>query len=432
MPSPSSRDANWIDGLRGVASLIIVCGHVCTAFAPHLHAPALSEKGDFTLLQLPFLRLCVGGRSAVALFFLITGYVSAIGPIAKSRAGNVEDAFAGIARSALARSIRLVLPAMIATFISWLLAESGAYKMSEHVDATWIRQGYHGPAPSFAASVQSLVGAQVSTWTIGWNEYDGTQWTLILFLEGSFLVYTTMLSTIMVTPKARKLIFGLLYLYAWLSEPSHAHTSVKSMNVVVGMFVAEMHNEYGQAATSLLPFPIPSLVILLGLFCCGFPQQSAEWTWWSNAMEYAMKAMAPAEADIRRYWDSIGASLILIGIFFSPTARKILSTPAFNFLGRVSFPVYLLHNQLMKSLLTWMVYFPSALNPEVDAEGHKQDLRRGSLPHIAISLVIFYYVLYRLASLWVKYIDPMCGEIVKRVTSWATEDGPAEKPAATV
>jgi hypothetical protein len=194
---------------------MVVCGHLCTALVPWLHSPAPAPEKPPRLFQLPFLRLAVGGRAAVALFFLITGYVNSIGPIGKARAGNTDAAFNGIARSALARSGRLVLPTMVATFISWLLANVNAYHMTKHVDSTWIRQGWHRQEPTVWAAITSLVKAEVETWTIGWDDYDGTQWTLHLFLEGSMLVYMTMFATVLVKPKARFMIYGLLYLYFW-------------------------------------------------------------------------------------------------------------------------------------------------------------------------------------------------------------------------
>jgi peptidoglycan/LPS O-acetylase OafA/YrhL len=209
------RDANWIDGLRGVASFMVVGGHLCTALVPWLHQPALNPKTAPHLFQLPFFRLAVGGRSAVALFFLITGYVNSIGPIGKSRAGNTDAAFTGIARSALARSGRLVLPTMVATSISWVLANTNAYHMTKHVDSTWIRQGWHRQEPTLWAAITSLFRAEIETWTTGWDEYDGTQWTLHLFIEGSMLVYMTMLATVMVRPKARFMVYAFLYMYYW-------------------------------------------------------------------------------------------------------------------------------------------------------------------------------------------------------------------------
>lgn len=217
MPS-KARDANWIDGLRGVASFTIVTGHLCTAFIPWMHAPALGENGPVFVMQWPVLRLLVGGRSAVALFFLITGYVTSLSSLRLAKAGDTSAAFGNISRSALARTGRLVLPTIIATTISWAFAQIGAYGMAKHCDATWIRQGYHDREPTLSAAVYSLVHAEIQTWTVGWDEYDGTQWTLILFLQGAFLVYTFMLASMHVTPRARKAMLLVLYVYSWLGN----------------------------------------------------------------------------------------------------------------------------------------------------------------------------------------------------------------------
>ncbi|TKA74623.1 hypothetical protein B0A49_06918 [Cryomyces minteri] len=412
MPPAAARDANWIDGLRGCASFVVVTGHLCTAFAPYLHSPAMGEDLPPTLFQYPFLRLVVGGRSAVALFFLVTGYVNSISPIAKSRAGNTDAAFHGIAKSALARSGRLVLPTVIATVFSWLLAQLGGYSMGEHVDATWIRQGWHGRATDPWTAIESLVHAVIETWTVGWDEYDGTQWTLILFLEGAFMVYMTMVATVLVTPFARKAIIWALWVYSWLGGQA-----LKSMNVFFGMFVAELHADFGAEATNYLPMPVPSLMMIVGLFLCGYPQDAAELAGWSRAMSNILLPITPKEADIRRYWDSIGACILLLGIFFSKNARRVLTSPSFNFLGRVSFPVYLLHNQLIKTLMTWMIYLPSAMHPTYDDQGQQKDLERGPPLQFAVAIPVFYYILYRLAHLWVLYIDPLCA----RLTNWAVK-----------
>jgi hypothetical protein len=209
---------------------MVVSGHLCTALVPWLHQPANSPKEPPSIFQLPFFRLAVGGRSAVAIFFLVTGYVNSIGPISKSRAGNNDAAFMGIARSALARSGRLVLPTMLATFITWFLANTNAYHMTKHVDSTWIRQGWHRQEPTVYEALKSLIKAQTETWTIGWNDYDGTQWTLHLFLEGSMLVYTTMFATVLVKPKARLIIYAALYLYFWqLGEGKLPHSTPSGM-----------------------------------------------------------------------------------------------------------------------------------------------------------------------------------------------------------
>lgn len=48
-----------------------------------------------------------------------------------------------------------------------------------------------------------------------------------------------------------------------------------------------------------------------------------------------MHELVPKDADVRRYWDSLGASSVLLGIFFSRNARRVLTSPVFNFLDDI-------------------------------------------------------------------------------------------------
>jgi peptidoglycan/LPS O-acetylase OafA/YrhL len=193
------------------------------------------------------------------------------------------------------------------------------------------------------------------------------------------------------------------------------------------MFVAELHNHYKDAATSVLPAPIPAIMIVVGMFLAGYPQDSAQNARWSDIMSHIMSSITAEKTDIRRYWDHLGASMVLLGIFFSRNARRVLTSPIFNFLGRVSFPVYLMHNTFIKSVLTWMVYLPSAMNPPKNEKGQQMDLQRGSKTHMFIAIVAFYYILYRAAALWVQYIDPLCAKAVNAATAWAYGGTPARE-----
>jgi len=119
---------------------------------------------------------------------------------------------------------------MVATFFSWFLANTNAYKMAQHVDATWIRQGFYRQEPTFFMAMKSLLYSETSTWTRGWNDYDGTQWTLVLFLQGSMMVYITMLISVLTTAKARRVIFATLWLYGWLCYKGRLFSKGKPIN----------------------------------------------------------------------------------------------------------------------------------------------------------------------------------------------------------
>ncbi|EEH03705.1 conserved hypothetical protein [Histoplasma capsulatum G186AR] len=426
---PKKREDNWVDGLRGVASFIVVTGHICTAFVPYLHSPAPREGAGPLLFQLPFFRLVVGGRGAVAIFFIITGFVNSLNPVKNSRNNNTSVALVNLARSTFTRSGRLVLPTSIAICIAWFLAQMGAFHMASRVNATWIRVQAHPPDSSWGEALIKLFRALTLYWNTGPGEYDGTHWTLVYFLQGSFRIYLALLAMMLLKTRYWRLVTLFLYVWCW-----SIGDYIVGINIFAGLMLAQLQVDLGSRATSFLPKPVPSLIIIMGLFIWSFPQHNAEWMYWSRIMKHFLEQIIPNNTDISRYWVSIGTSVLMVGIFFSRNARKVLTNPVFNFLGRVSFPVYLLHNSLMRTILVWMAYWHKAsTTPIRDAKGDLIQLPQpGGLAFVFI-LPVFYTVLYAVAYSWTIYVDPVCAKAVdwmKRMMFKEEEQQPqSEKPA---
>lgn len=83
------------------------------------------------LFRLPIFKLLFeGGYLAVPIFFVMSGYVCSMKPLKLCRAGKSEEARKVIASSAFKRIIRLGIPASVATIISWLLANTGAFDLA--------------------------------------------------------------------------------------------------------------------------------------------------------------------------------------------------------------------------------------------------------------------------------------------------------------
>jgi peptidoglycan/LPS O-acetylase OafA/YrhL len=203
------------------------------------------------------------------------------------------------------------------------------------------------------------------------------------------------------------------------------------MNIAIGMSLASLSSSQGKFTKPSLPRPLPILMIVIGAFLAGFPQDNPETYPWSEWMRKVMFAITPPDADLRRYWDSLGATLIFTGIFYSSTARCILSSRYCNFLGKVSFPVYLLHNQLIKTVLTWLVYGPSWwAGQERDQFGNYLPLGRGGTVWVSFGCGVFFFVLYRFAMWWVHYLDPLIARANKWLVNWAydVDDGLEKVP----
>ncbi|PGH01573.1 hypothetical protein GX51_05138 [Blastomyces parvus] len=424
MAPPKKRDDNWIDGLRGIASFIVVTGHLLTAFAPIMHSPSSSEKGWPLLFQLPILRLCVGGRAAVCVFFLVTGFVNSLNPIKNMQSGKTELALTNLAKATFTRSGRLFFPTNIAAAVAWGVCQLGGFSIAARADAGWVRMVSKAPGPTFWEAVKALL----RNWTFFWNDgsgtYDPVHWTIVFFLSGSMRIYLTLLATTLVSARWRVAVVVGLYIFAWCTSDY-----IVGININAGLLLAHLQATYGPRATSTLPKPLPALIILLGLLITSFPQDNHHWTRWSWTMRQIMLSITPASADrfIGRYWVNIGCSVLMTGVFFSRNARRLLTLPLFNFLGRCSFPVYLLHNTLLRSLLVWMVYGASAWDraawAAVKEDGAPAELARGGWATFAVAVPVFYGVLYAVAYLWMERVDPQCA----RVVNWMREKMFAEE-----
>ena len=202
-------------GLRGIASLLVVTAHITRSLAPAILSPAMSESLPPFILQLPFLRILFMGRPSVAIFAILSGYVNSLKPIKQTRAGHIDYALTGVAKSAFRRTGRFMIPAILATTLSWLLCQFGGYGLAHHVESAWIRDTSPLPSSSFAGAFYDLYNNLITTWTNGGNEYDRVQWTLCYLLRGSMLVYLTVVATAYVQSKYRMLIYGVLYVYYW-------------------------------------------------------------------------------------------------------------------------------------------------------------------------------------------------------------------------
>jgi peptidoglycan/LPS O-acetylase OafA/YrhL len=110
---------------------------------------------------LPFFRIILhGGFLAVAIFFVLSGYVCSMKPLKLALAGKPEEARRNIASSAFRRVVRLVVPATIATTISWILANIGAYNTALSLDG-WLAAHSHDPSYSFISAIYDLGQALV-------------------------------------------------------------------------------------------------------------------------------------------------------------------------------------------------------------------------------------------------------------------------------
>ncbi|KAI9798922.1 MAG: hypothetical protein M1825_004935 [Sarcosagium campestre] len=416
MATSSRVETKWADGLRGFASLLVVTAHITRSLAPHLISPSMGEGKPPVLMQLPIFRLFIMGRASVACFALLSGFVNGLKPLKLSRAGSYDSALAAVAKSAFRRTGRFMVPAITATCISWFFCQLGAYRVAKHTDSAWI----DGTSPSQSASwpdaFASLIHNLISTWVHASNKYDQIQWTLMFLLKGSFLVYITLVSTIYVKPKHRLLCFLAMYLYMY-----KCRDAIIGINVYWGLLLVEIcldpdiqrfavENPNARTAFSVA-------MIATGMWFCSYPEEHPEWRPWSKNLQHLGDALFPAGAEYSRFYPSLGVEALSIGIVFNTTAKKIFSHPWLCWLGQMSFPIYLLHAPLIRTVLTWMLYgisIPVGGGPKGD-NPPPEKLHLHNRYICAIAIPLFYVFLYRVAFYWNKHVDAWCGRVTNKL-----------------
>lgn len=208
----------FLQGLRGFASILVVVTHLARAFDDGLFRSTQNEGEAPRFLQQPFIRVFVQGRIGVAIFSLVTGYVCALKPIQHFRDGNQPIAFRGIAKGAFRRVPRLVLPTSIITCLIWIICEFGAFKQAKRANSWWLNAMSPTPKATFRISIKSLLLALTTTWTRDHNPYDPNQWNLPPLLKGALHVYIMLIATSFCRARYRMLISLILYIYYYFGN----------------------------------------------------------------------------------------------------------------------------------------------------------------------------------------------------------------------
>ncbi|RKF55395.1 putative acyltransferase family protein [Erysiphe neolycopersici] len=420
-----SENVKWVDGLRGCASLLVVFTHIARAFDVDLFKPASAEGAPPRLLQYPFLRILVQGRIGVSIFSLVTGYVCALKPLRQIRSGDQNAAFNSISRSAFRRIPRLILPTTIATILIWIVCQFGVFEVANHVDSQWLNHSSPNITPFIGPAFRDLVYNIISTWTKELNLYDINQWTLFPLLKGSMMVYVTLVSTAYCKSRYRLLIELGLFLFGYISKDA-----TFGMLFFFGVFLSDLsqHPSHinwlnSQKWTSYILSPF---LIIFGLFLASYPEDKAQWARWSEILGQSSIYIFPKDNETPRYYTGVGLIFICLGIHLSTLAKNILSNKYLLWFGKNSFAVYLLHGTLLRTLLVWM-YFGFFKPQDIIHEDGK--VEPGHLPYPGrlrwyFWMPIWFVILYWIANLWTKYVDPWCARLTEALVRFVFEESP--------
>ena len=315
------------DGLRGVAALAVAVYHyACLAHPTWTANMAPSQQ---VWVDTP-IYLLINGPFAVALFFVLSGYVMAAA--AERRASSFFS-------SSAARYLRLTVPAVASCIFAWTLLQGlpeAANRLASSLEnpSRWLEFTYQREIPSlFLASLDGSVGVY---WR-GYSRFNNVLWTMQIELFGSLAVYALYTFS---TGRVRLclLIVGTLVL-PLLTEPSY-------LAFGLGALLFENHRT-GFLDRFVEPL-LTRILILIVAILLSFPGEG-----------YHFRQGLPDVAEPwrlgehRGYMHVLGATLFILATLYIRTLKAFFSQRLPLWLGRLSFSLYLIHVPILYTVVAF-------------------------------------------------------------------------------
>lgn len=335
----------WVDGLRGLAAFLVCFHHIIYG---EIEAPYRSfwdspPQENRKLIQLPFLRLLFAGKAMIPLFMVLGGYTITHGLMNFRETSGIATLCQRIQSMALRRFIRLYSSVLFLAIVAQFVYFFDLF--SWHFDEVIVLRG-RKPFNSVISHMTYIIGFMFDLADI--VEFQFTQgffnqtWTIPFEYRGSLVVSLVMI--IFSAWRAHPRLVVLVAISAHLLWYNHWDIFC----FVAGLTLAESQAACKAPTTKLFrhrhvtwqPF---SLIAGLYLFCL---QSETE-----LPPEYRLLAhvQSPhwtkhnAWIDVQYTWHSIGALLVISAISSSAAYQRQLERHLPQYLGRLSFSIFLVH-----------------------------------------------------------------------------------------
>ncbi len=323
----------YIDGIRGMAALIVVLYHYLLSFYPELFPFNPNYIHTDNSLQDAFiyspLNIFFNSGFAVCLFFVISGY-------ALSYKYFITKDRQYLRESVIRRYFRLEIPILFSVVVSYILLKtecySNLYTATTYTKSTFWFSHLWNMSPDFFKMLKE--GLYSSLFLGGTSSYNPVLWTMLIEFLGSMLVFATL--ALFGDSSKRYLVYLLLIVIL--------HTNCLPA-FIIGLALCDY---YHSKERNNFPISITALIFALAIYVGSYQKIGASGIW--NILDII------SNAD-KSFPFIIGAVLFVVAVINGKWLERFFSSPLLQFLGKISFSMYLIHlliiGSLACSLFSW-------------------------------------------------------------------------------
>ncbi len=327
----------YLEGLRGIAALLVVFNHYSLAFYPAVYSKAFSEmhtgsKWESVFYNTP-LSIIFAGNFAVYLFFLLSGFVTTFAYFTKGEDKEV------LARLSLSRYFRLLFPILICNLVIFFILQ---FHLSSNTEAStitkslWWLKGFWQFSPNIVDAIyQALFGILF----VNINQtYNTILWPIAYLFYGTFLVSGLLLLTSFIRKRYFIYLLGTIMLITTYFYP-----------FIIGMALADLyfHNRLTFFNKKFFIF----FFFLLGIYLGSYPIINSPLLIKESVFRFLPQIYT---IDNFSFYHVLGGVLLIVSILYFKSMQSLLSSKIFIFLGKVSYSLYVSHFLLLGSLGTYL------------------------------------------------------------------------------
>ncbi|MWC30718.1 acyltransferase family protein [Paenibacillus sp. MMS18-CY102] len=385
--SVNMQKIKYLDGLRGLAALIVVLSHFVVAFYPAMYNGAREQVHTASAIELSItkspLNLLYNGNFAVCIFFVLSGFVLSY-KFFQTKDNEV------LVESAVKRYFRLMIPVLASIALVVILSKLALFYNNE-ASVTSFSTWWLGSFWNFDMTLGHVINNAFYGVFFNSNaDYNTVLWTMTYEMYGSLLVFG--LAAIFGRVKKRYLFYiaAILLLF-----------KTYYVAFVLGMMISDFHNNNGfKHAFFRNPF-VNVVLACVGLFLGSYPSGSIV-----KGSVYGF-IEANAIEDIVLYHIA-GAFLILVALLNTTKIQHLLSTRLFVFLGKISFSLYLIHVIVIGSLTSFVFIHMAGY------VGYSTAVFLSGLLTLPIMLIISYFMYKYVDYNGIKLANKIYSRIFKR------------------
>jgi len=354
-PHKHIRRTAYLDGLRGFAAFLVYIQHHQLWPLRMVPANRILENGwgyedRYYFATLPIVRtFFTGGHFAVAVFFIVSGYVLSSKPLSLIYSGEFDRLVDNLSAALFKRWIRLHLPIILVSFL---------YMSSWHLFGIWTlspdqKSNYRDELWNWYIEFKNF-SFVFRTGGNAWFTYNFPTWSIPVEFRGSVVIYTCLLAFSRATRNARLLCqAGLIFYFLYIVDGWFGAM------FVAGMMLCELDI---LARNDDLPFFIARLspyktaifysLLVVAAFWSGVPSHVADVVILKDAPGWNHLAFLKPEAMWdHKWWFLFWSSVFLVAAIPRIWWLKAFFETSFNqYLGRISFALYLVHGPIIWTL----------------------------------------------------------------------------------